>query len=793
MRVSLLQGLRVPEHESPLTSSSFARPGGDDLTTFPPPTSHELEGQPQTGSVNKGSPSSSPPRSRHGVGGFWHSGDSPSVSPWSRARLSFNGQDRVVQNRNWTSFPRRRRSEPLWPVWEEEDIGKRRGVFADPGVCSLNFHGLRDAEEHRRRSSTASSATPICVPIGIASSGAAVGRMMNPFSVQEEANASYGIAPSSGAAVRRAVNPFAFQEETNEPAQLEFSAANGSGLGQPCWYPMGGVSAQQAPCALPYGNQQQHCWSPTTFAMTIAPRLSWTGNRDGASANTPGVRDSRASRSRGLPTPQRGRRASSIGLSHHDLTPVQVVSVGSPARSGPVQAVLASSVSHEEEFLLLLLRALCAYGAPTLRMEHNLQCISQHLGVDSCFVVSPNLAWVSFGTTASHPQLRLFLIPLQQGLELSKLEDLNCLCNELFQSKIALQQAAEQLQKIVATSPTHPALANVMEILCYAVYGWTVCLTGFNGTWIESGFSFFTGLVCGILCYLASAFAVPYTNLQDFVSAMAVSCIAKVFQLRLAPGICLDMVVVTLSGIIVLVPGQGITLAVMELASKNIMSGTMRLFHAILEVIFLGFGAIIGIQMATWIAELLFAPSLHSSGSRLTSISSSASPAGPPQSSLRTTCLYPRVPLSLHWTLAILPIQSITLSICLKAKPSQWIPMMLVTLIAYGITSVQSPHLGMEACVTISALAVTLSSNFYSRITHRLGIAPLLAGLFLLFPGSVGVRGTLSFLLDNDVLSAANFAFRMMLIAVAITVGVFIGSMILFPVAKSSQRFLIVM
>ncbi|GBG68711.1 hypothetical protein CBR_g3253 [Chara braunii] len=483
------------------------------------------------------------------------------------------------------------------------------------------------------------------------------------------------------------------------------------------------------------------------------------------------------------------------------MTPVQ--EPGGPCPPSAVRPSILSNLSSEEEFLLVLLKALSSYGAPSHRMEYNLHFVSEYLGVDSCFAISPNIAWVSFGPTASHPNLRLFLIPLQQGFELAKLEDVNHICNELFQSRITLAQAMERVAKIVAATPAHPVLTQVVEVLSYAVIGWSICLAGFSGTWFDSALSFLAGFLCGVLCYLASVFSLQYMHLLEFGAAMLISCVVRIFQKFLAPRICVDLILVTFSGIVVLLPGLSLTLAIMELTSKNIVSGTVRLFHAILIAIFLGFGVVIGTDLGSAIAAHFWNPD-HSAMAGTTTngtsdrkpLSASPPPSSPPASSTSSEtkiCSYQRNPIPVFWLFVIFPVLSISISISFKSKLSQWFPTMVVSAAGYTVTIVLSPHLGMEATITIAAFVIALGSNVYSRITRRLGVAPVLGGILLLVPGSIGVRGTLSFLIENDVLSATNFAFQMMLVAVAITVGVFLGSMLVFPVARSGQRFLMML
>jgi len=55
-----------------------------------------------------------------------------------------------------------------------------------------------------------------------------------------------------------------------------------------------------------------------------------------------------------------------------------------------------------------------------------------------------------------------------------------------------------------------------------------------------------------------------------------------------------------------------------------------------------------------------------------------------------------------------------------------------------------------------------------------------LAGILLLVPGSIGVVGV-GFLISNDIISGITFGFRMIIIALSITVGMLLGNAIVWP------------
>ena len=51
----------------------------------------------------------------------------------------------------------------------------------------------------------------------------------------------------------------------------------------------------------------------------------------------------------------------------------------------------------------------------------------------------------------------------------------------------------------------------------------------------------------------------------------------------------------------------------------------------------------------------------------------------------------------------------------------------------------------------------------------------------MLVPGSIGVRGVSSVLLDGDIVSGITFTFNMMTIALSITVGLLFAHLVVYP------------
>jgi uncharacterized membrane protein YjjB (DUF3815 family) len=115
-----------------------------------------------------------------------------------------------------------------------------------------------------------------------------------------------------------------------------------------------------------------------------------------------------------------------------------------------------------------------------------------------------------------------------------------------------------------------------------------------------------------------------------------------------------------------------------------------------------------------------------------------------------------------------------------QAHKRDWIWMLAACLVAWaGATFgswLEAPVIG----AFIGALAVGLAGNLFVRFTGRPGSILHIPGLILLVPGSIGLR-SLAALLGDDVISGIETAMLAGIIAVALTTGMILASVLLPP------------
>ena len=199
-------------------------------------------------------------------------------------------------------------------------------------------------------------------------------------------------------------------------------------------------------------------------------------------------------------------------------------------------------------------------------------------------------------------------------------------------------------------------------------------------------------------------------------------------------------------------PGLTLTVAMTELATRNLVSGAARLSGAVLMFMTIGVGFALGNRLGV----LAFGEPLAASPSEL-----------PP------------------WTeLPALAVVAVALLILFRAHPKDfgWF-LGAAALALYGSragTEILGPQLG----ALVGAVLVGVASNFFARVVRRPAAIVQMPGIMLLVPGSVGFRSVAE-LVQQDTLSGVQTAFSMVLVAISLVTGLLLANVLLPPRKRS--------
>ncbi len=393
---------------------------------------------------------------------------------------------------------------------------------------------------------------------------------------------------------------------------------------------------------------------------------------------------------------------------------------------------------HSNDFILELGTALHRYGTPAHRLEGALSSMAESLGLQIQVFSTPTSIMVGFGEPS---QQRTALLRMEPGAHnLEKLWKVDALAERLVSGEVETEQALVQLRAIrAAPDRIGPALSTLSYTVTTAA-----ATTLFGGSWADMGVAALSGFLIGIL-----ALYVPRTpsggRLFEFVAATVAGALAHVASTL---GIGATYETVMLAGVIVLVPGLTLTIAMTEIATRNLVSGTARLTATMVVFLQIIFGIALSQEV---LSHLVGAPMV-------------APMAATPS-----------------WVSVIaLGVACVAIAIMFRAPPRAFLIIVITALGGFFSARFGSQHLDPELGACLGGLVAAGIANAYARIKNRTALVALVPGLILLVPGSLGFR-SLSSLWEQDVVTGIDTAFKMVIVAISLVVGILLANAIILP------------
>lgn len=405
----------------------------------------------------------------------------------------------------------------------------------------------------------------------------------------------------------------------------------------------------------------------------------------------------------------------------------------------PTQVFEAPPLSARESFLLELAEALHAAGAPAHRLEEALGEASGQLGLDAVVFSTPTMLMVAFGPPERQRPVMLRVTPADAHL--GRLDRVHAVARRVMSGE--LDPAAGRAA--LADAFKHPR--RVPGGL--AVLVWLALSAGaarfFGGGLAEMAAGGIIGALVGLLSLAWPRVTTGAPVLELLAAALAAAVAGAAATLLAEAGVHLSAYVATLAGVVGLLPGMTLTVAVTELATRHLASGTARATAAATTLLQMA----VGVALGSRIAAGLFGDT--------PAVEPDALPA---------------------WTVfAILPISATLLGLFTEALPRRLAAIVAVSVLGFFGARYGAELLGPELGAALGAFVVGLASRVHGRRAGCPQLVTLVPATLLLVPGSFGFR-SVSLFLGADVTSGVDAALRMLLIAMAIAGGLLVAQAI---------------
>ncbi|KAG9002872.1 hypothetical protein FRB90_011297 [Tulasnella sp. 427] len=464
-----------------------------------------------------------------------------------------------------------------------------------------------------------------------------------------------------------------------------------------------------------------------------------------------------------------------------------------------------SSVLARQTFILRLAKALMLFGSPSHRLESQLKATAVVLDVQAEFVHMPNIVIASFGDFDTKTSQTHF-IKVSGVLQLGRLHSVHNVYRSVVHDEIGVEEATAELNQLMRAKPLFGTFSKtILAALCTGL----ICPMAFGGSFIDMLIAAGEGALLSYLQFGLARKNAMYSNVFEISVAIIMSFIAR--ALASIPSQIFCYSAISSAGIVLVLPGYMILCAALELASKNIVTGSVKLTFAIVYSLFLGFGLTIGSDLYLLLdsnarnAQLAASETMNQViiNGHFAAVNDSAinnfagsftftngTSFGDPPNTVEGCFRDPSWPWYLQpfplWSLAILVPAFSIFSSASNGQPflSKELPVMtLISCASFTANTAANRMIFNRSDIVsaIGAFVAGLLGNLYSRVTKTgTGFTSMVTGVLFLVPAGIAATGGLSQNyrgLDGDQYSnGLIIGLRTVQVAIGITIGPPIGA-----------------
>lgn len=432
-----------------------------------------------------------------------------------------------------------------------------------------------------------------------------------------------------------------------------------------------------------------------------------------------------------------------------------------------------ADILERQKFLLTLCKAFMEYGAPNHRLEEYLKRTARVLELDAAFVYFPNIIIVSFGDPSTKTS-EVKVIRVNQGFNLAKLDDAHEIYKSVVHDRMGVEEASQKLDQLIKSK----SYFNKFWLIVFYGLSSAFIIIWFNGSWQDMGPSFLMGCLVGFFQLVIAPKSTLYSSVFEVCSSIFLSFIGRAIgSIKGGRIFCFSAIVQ--SGLAMILPGYTIMSGALEIQSRSIVSGTVRMFYAIIFSLLLGFGITLGSALYGWIDKGAINTTTCSTGG-----------------------------LAPMWNLLFIPAFTVFATLGVEARWSQLPPMVIIASAGYAVYYFSAKHFSIaQFNAALGAFTVGLLSNLYSRFGmpfKRFGycssaFTTMYPGIIDLVPGSVASRNVLAAGItqltkaeQNSTTGSQNilndstltFGVTMIEVSIGISVGLFLSAIVVYPIGK---------
>lgn len=397
-----------------------------------------------------------------------------------------------------------------------------------------------------------------------------------------------------------------------------------------------------------------------------------------------------------------------------------------------------------EVFLATMGRELHRAGIATDAIEQSLSELAKSIGLEAQIFALPTYITIAIGPDFQQHTVMMRLEPGRVSLR--KIALLNEIYDALRRDKFDFQHATELATQV---DQRWPGLPSWLEIPALALIALGVAIV-LGGGPHEMIVSLLIGLCTGLLSALAATSPLV-ARFFEVAAAFFATLIVAAFTKFVGPT---NVFISIIAGIVVLLPGYSLTLALHELANEFLVAGVARLGKVLAVLLELGCGAFLALAMVPW---LLNGGSLHTH------------------------------PVAAAWWTVASACMAVGLSIVLDARLRDFAWVFASSFVALACAHLLAGTSAHAVTAFLSAFLCGMVANLGARFLRVPQAIMLVPGLIVLVPGSLSYESVL-FAFQSNINEALVLAGNSVVAAIQLVAGLLLSQIVLPATALRIRR-----
>ncbi|KAG2023043.1 pheromone-regulated membrane protein 10 [Coprinopsis cinerea AmutBmut pab1-1] len=228
------------------------------------------------------------------------------------------------------------------------------------------------------------------------------------------------------------------------------------------------------------------------------------------------------------------------------------------------------------------------FGSPSHRIESQVKAAATIMSLEADCMYLPNMAIISM-RLGEHLAMRTFFVRARGRIALTSLQKVHQIYRNVLHENLPASAGTQALKRLLRAPPIYS-----LPVRCFLAFmsASAICGLSFGGSILDMWIS---GICACALQYLglnAANKSAMYANVYEISVTIIVAFVAR--GLSSIPGDVFCYTAISSAGVVVILPGFTVLISSLELMSRNIFCGSVRIVYAVIYTLFLGFGLTIG-------------------------------------------------------------------------------------------------------------------------------------------------------------------------------------------------------